>query len=279
MSHDNAGMSGRTVLVTGATSGIGERTALELARMGARVLVHGRTREKAERAAAGMAVAAPGAVPIPVFGDFSVIDEVRGVAEQTLAATDRLDVLVNNAGTYMPTYVETVDGIETTFQVNHIGAFVLTTLLDDLLAASAPSRIITVSSVAHFRGVLRLDDDEPMSPYDAYEAYATSKLANVLFAVEAASRFYGTGVTSNSLHPGVTDTKLLRLGFPDSQGADVSVGAATPVYLASSPDVEDVTGRYFVNQHPATATPLVEDRALRARLWDVSQTLGRVSAR
>lgn len=272
-------MTGKTVMVTGATSGIGEATALELARLGARVLVHGRDKLKATDAADRIRAAVPGADPLPVAGDLSSLIEVRRLAESVMRATARLDVLVNNAGTYCPSCVATVDGLETTFAVNHIAAFALTALLDDLLSASAPSRIVTVSSVAHFRGVLNLDEEAPPEPYVGYAAYAASKLANVLFAVEAASRFFGTGVTSNTLHPGVTDTKLLHRVYPDQHGGDAFLGAATSVYLASAPEVEDVTGRYFVNQHPAKASPLADDRAVRARLWDLSQRLGGVAAR
>lgn len=272
-------MSDKTVLVTGATSGIGYETARQLAQSGARVLVHGRNKVRATAAVEAIAEALPDTDLVPVSGDFSSMDEVRRLVEQVTRKTDRLEVLIHNAGVYMPQYAETVDGLEMTFEVNHLAAFAITALLDDLLSRSAPARIITVSSVAHFRGELHLEDDEPRRPYDGYEAYAASKLANVLFAVEAAARFSGSGVTSNTLHPGVTDTKLLHVGFPDQHGAHVSVGAATPVYLASSPDIEDVTGRYFVNQHSALMTPLADDLALRTKLWRASDRLAGVAAR
>jgi NAD(P)-dependent dehydrogenase (short-subunit alcohol dehydrogenase family) len=272
-------MTGKTVLVTGASSGIGARTALELARMGARVLVHARDDANARRAADEILASVPKADLIPIAADLSSMSAVRGLAERVTRQTDRLDVLINNAGVYMPDRIETEDGIETTFAVNHVAAFALTALLDDTLARSAPSRIVTVSSVAHFRGVIDFDDPGHKRHYDPYVAYASSKLANVLFSAEAAARFAGSGVTSNSLHPGVIDTKLLRAGFPGQSGADVAVGAATPVYVASSPELADVSGRYFVNQHPAQASSLADDQELRIRLWEITERLSGVAAR
>jgi NAD(P)-dependent dehydrogenase (short-subunit alcohol dehydrogenase family) len=272
-------MAGKTVLVTGATSGIGLRTALELARMHARILVHGRTAHSAAAAVAAIREEVPAAVLVPLAADLAELAAVRGLAAQVKASTDRLDVLINNAGVYMPEHVETADGFETTLAVNHLAPFALTVLLDDMLVHSAPARIITVSSVAHFRGLIDFEDLNHEHSYDAYGAYADSKLANVLFAFEAASRFSGTGVTSNTLHPGVIETKLLRTGFPGQHGAGTDVGAATSIYVASSSEVDDVTGRYFVNQHPAAASPLAGDHELRNRLWETSELLTGVSSR
>jgi retinol dehydrogenase-14 len=175
--------------------------------------------------------------------------------------------------------VLTADGNETTFAVNHLAAYALTALLNRLLLESAPARVITVSSVAHFRGRIPLDDPAYSGTYDAYTAYADSKLANVLFAFEAAGRFAGTDITSNALHPGVIESKLLRTGFPAQSGSSPEVGAATSVYLASSPEVDDTTGRYFVNQHPAHPAPESLDHGLRESLWQLSEELTGVAAR
>jgi NAD(P)-dependent dehydrogenase (short-subunit alcohol dehydrogenase family) len=261
-------MVGKTVLVTGATSGIGLETAAQISRMGARVIVHGRSREKVIDA-----MSVIGGELQPLVADLSSFAQVRSAAAEVLATNDRLDVLVNNAGVYMPHRVVTADGFETTLEVNHLAPFLMTNLLLARLADSAPSRVITVSSVAHFRGVLDFDDLNLERFYDPYTAYATTKLMNVMFAFGLAARVAGTGVSSNALHPGVIDTKLLAAGFPRQHGASPAVGAATPVYLASSEEVEDTTGRYFVNQHPAEVSPLARDEALRARLWNVSERM------
>lgn len=266
-------MTGRTVLVTGATSGIGRETAAQLASMGARVLVHGRTADSVDRAARELEDASHGGLLEPISADLTSLAAVRDLADEVGRRAEHLDVLVNNAGTYVVSHALTPDGNETTFAVNHLAAFALTLLLGGLLEESAPSRVITVSSVAHFRGTIPLEDPTYSSGYDAIEAYADSKLANVLFALEAAGRFAGTGVTSNTLHPGIIDTKLLRAGFPDRSGASPAVGASTPVYLATSPEVEDVSGRYFVNRHPAQPAPAALDHELRERLWAVSQDI------
>lgn len=272
-------MTGRTVVVTGATSGIGYETALQLGRMGARVLVHGRTLDRAVHATEALERQGPEGAYVPLAANLASLSEIRDLAAQIERATARLDVLVNNAGTYMPGRVLTADGNETTFAVNHLAPFTLTGLLNRLLLESAPARIVTVSSVAHFRGDTPLGDPTYARGYDAYQAYADSKLANVLFAFECASRLAGTDVTSNTLHPGVIDTELLHAGFPGQTGASPSVGAATSVYLASSAEVEDTTGRYFVNQHPAHPAPAVADQGLRESLWQLSEELTGVGVR
>lgn len=270
-------MHGKTVLVTGATSGIGRATAVRLARMGADVFVHGRTDESAIGAAASIAEEAASPRVRSLSADLSSLSEVRSLAEAVKRSSDRLDVLVANAGTYQPERTISVDGLETTWAVNHLAHFALTLLLSDLLAASAPSRVVTVSSVAHFRGEIDFGDLDAADAYDPYLAYATSKLMQVMFTFEFGERWAGTGVIANALHPGVTDTKLLHAGFPDQQGVSPDVGSDTVVYLASSPEVEDTTAHYFVNQHPAHASPIASDRDVREMLWQVSERLSGVT--
>ncbi len=272
-------MTGKTVVVTGATSGIGYETALQLGRMGARVLVHGRTRAGAIEAADAMERQGTEGEYVPLTADLASLSDVRDLAAQIERAAGRLDVLVNNAGTFMTERTLTVDGNESTFAVNHLAAFALTGLLNRLLLESAPARVIAVSSVAHFRGRVPLDDPTYAKAWDGYGAYADSKLANVLFAFEAAARFAGTDVTCNALHPGIIETKLLHAGFPGQTGAAPSIGAATSVYLAASADVEDTTGRYFVNQHPAHPAPAATDKGLQESLWQLSEELTGVGVR
>ncbi|MDO8964465.1 MAG: SDR family NAD(P)-dependent oxidoreductase [Coriobacteriia bacterium] len=268
-------MHGKTVLITGATSGIGRESATQLARMGAHVFVHGRTAERAAAASASIARDSRSESVSPVFGDLSSLSQVRALAAAVTAQTDELHVLVNNAGVYMRDRVLTEDGHETTWAVNHLAHFALTLALERLLANSAPARVVTVSSVAHFRGTIDFADPERALGYDGYGSYAASKLMNVLFSMELADHLAGTGVTSNALHPGIIDTRLLHDGFPGQQGASPETGATTVVYLASSPDVEDTSGRYFVNQHPAHPAPATEDLDLRHHLWLVSDDLTR----
>jgi NAD(P)-dependent dehydrogenase (short-subunit alcohol dehydrogenase family) len=265
-------MTRPTFLVTGATDGIGRQTALNLVRQGARVLVHGRNRHRAERAVAELRFA--GGMPDlePVVGDFTSLAEVRALAEEIRSRTERLDVLIHNAGVYMKERVLTKDGLETTFQVNHLAPFLLTHLLLDRLEAAPAARVVVVNSVAHQGGYIGFQNLQGERSYDAYDAYASSKLANLLFSVELAERLRDARITVNALHPGTIGTKLLREGF-NMDGADVEQGARTSTYLATSPEVEGITGGFYMDCQPTASSLFAADPVLRDRLWQVSEEL------
>jgi len=266
-------ISGRTVLVTGATYGIGKETARSLARHGARVLLHGRDAGRA-RAARRDIVSSTGNEQVEVvLADFQSLRQVRALADQVHGLTDRLDVLVDNAGVYQERRHLTEDGLETTFQVDHLAPFLLTNLLLDIVVAAAPARIVVVSSAVHQRAAVDLDDLQGARRYDGYAAYGLAKLGNLLFTYELAERLRGSGVTVNALHPGAVSTKLLHAGFRPSGGAPASEGARTAIYLATSPAVATTSGAYFVDERPTTSSPASYSRELRRAFWELSERL------
>ncbi|MDI3285068.1 SDR family oxidoreductase [Polyangium sp. 15x6] len=262
----------RIVLVTGATDGIGRQTALELLRRGARVLVHGRTAAKAKAVCEVLARESRSSDLVPVAADLSSMAAVRALAADVMAHVERLDVLLNNAGVFMHERKLTEDGFETTFAVNHLAPFLLTHLLLPHVQKSDGGRIVTVSSIAHARGQIDFADLTSERYFHGYTAYATSKLANVLFAYEIGRRLAGTRVTSNALHPGVISTKLLRSGF-GMGGGTVVQGAATSVRLAIDPALAGVTCKYFSDEHEEASSQASHDRALQRRLYEVSAKL------
>ena len=276
------GIRGKTVLVTGATSGIGLHASIDLARQGARVVIVGRDPARSDAALAAVR-AQSGSTDVSLLRcDFSSQAAVRRLAAEYRATQDRLDVLINNAGGVQKARRMTTDGIEMTFAVNHLGGFLLTNLLLDLIVRSAPARIITVSSVGHRQGTLDFDDLGFEQDYSIMRAYSRSKLANVLFANALAQRLAGTGVTSNSLHPGAVDTpiwsgaplwskpfiQLARLFFISAEQ-----GGSYLVALATRPDLDHVTGKYFEKDKMMDPSPLAASAALGSRLWDVSAAL------
>jgi NAD(P)-dependent dehydrogenase (short-subunit alcohol dehydrogenase family) len=276
-------MHGKTVLITGATNGIGLEAAVELARAGARVVMVGRDPVRTGEAAAAVMARSGSADVSHLLCDFSSQAAIRTLAEAVLTRFDRLDVLVNNAGGVNKTRRLTVDGIEMTFAVNHLGYFLLTNLLRDLLVRSAPARVVTVASVGHRRGTLDFADLGYERGYSIMRAYMRSKLANVLFAAELARRLQGTGVTSNSLHPGSVATNIWS-GAPTWAKPLIQIlfrpffltveeGAATIVQLAASPELEGVTGKYFEKGIAVPPAPLARDEALAKRLWEVSAAM------
>lgn len=262
----------KTILITGATDGIGRQTARELASQGHRIVLHGRNEEKAERTKTELIQETGNRSIETATADFGSLHAVRTLANALKDRLPALDVLLNNAGIFMHERVLTEDGYETTFQVNHLATMLLTLELLPLLKRSAPARIVTVSSIAHRNGRLELDDLQLERDFDGYAAYASSKLANILFTFELAERLEGTGVTANCLHPGVIGTKLLREGF-GSSGASVEEGAATSVYLATSDEVAGVTGRYFAHLREAAVSEVARDPTLQKSLWRESERL------
>jgi retinol dehydrogenase-12 len=276
-------MSGKTCLVTGATSGIGEVAALELARKGANVVLVGRSRPKAEATADRIRREAGSPSVEYLLADLSSQSEIRRLADEVKARYPRLDVLVNNAGAMFSPRRETVDGIEMTFALNHLAYFLLTNLLIDTLKASGPSRVVNVASDAHrMVSGIDFDDIQAKKAYKPFRVYGQSKLANILFTRELARRLEGSGVTANSLHPGFVATNFttgegwLFWGF--QQAARVLAitperGAETTIFLASSPEVEGVSGRYFAKCKEARPTPAARDDEAARRLWDLSERM------
>jgi retinol dehydrogenase 12 len=279
-------MSGLTCLVTGATSGIGKETALRLAMLGAEVIVVARDKGRGEAAKAEISARVPLALVEVMTADLSSLPQVRRLAAEVLDRRSRLDVLVNNAGVISMRRQLTAEGLETTFATNHLGPFVLTTLLRGLLERSATARVVTVSSAVHKQVKAIPWDDLPYGARTAPgQAYPLSKLLNILFTTELARRLAGTGVTANCLHPGFVRTSLGR-DITGPLGAVVplflrfrpgpATGAATSVYLASSPEVAGVTGGYFVKCKPARPSAPARDPVAAARLWALSEELAGV---
>ena len=262
----------KTALITGATDGIGRQTARQLIAGGWRVLVHGRNQSKAADQAKALAREHADAHIEPVSGDLSRMSEVTALADQVRDAAPVLDVLINNAGVYEPRRHLTADGFERTMAVNHFAHFLLTRRLLDTITGAPGGRIVVVSSMTHQGARLDLGDLTFARGYSAYSAYAASKLANILFARALAERLEGTSTTVNALHPGVIGTKLLRAGF-GMGGSPVEQGARTSVYLATSPEVQGVTGKYFVDSHEARMSTEARDRGLAQSLWAESERL------
>ncbi|MDZ4338820.1 MAG: SDR family oxidoreductase, partial [candidate division NC10 bacterium] len=246
-------MSGRICMVTGANAGIGKATALGLAKMGGTVVMVCRSRERGEATLAEIKQESGNASVHLLLADLSSQDDIRRLAAAFNAKVPALHVLINNAGIIPRKRTVTGEGFETQFAVNHLAYFLLTHLLLDILKASAPARIVTVSSQVHHGASIDFDDLQSERAYRPTRVYASTKLANVLFTYELARRLEGTGVTANCLHPGSVATNLLADFLPTPLrfvtkivGVSPEKGAQTPLYLATSPEVEEVTGKYFV---------------------------------
>jgi NAD(P)-dependent dehydrogenase (short-subunit alcohol dehydrogenase family) len=275
-------MEGKTCVITGASSGIGKASAVQLASMGAKVVMVCRSLERGERAKAEVeAKSGSGSVEM-MLADLGSLGSVREFARKYEDSHDSLHVLLNNAGSVRLRRSLTVDGFEATFQVNYLSPFLLTNLLLPLLKKSAPSRIVNVSSAAHYGGHIDLGDLQLQKGYGVMRAYSRSKLALVLFTRELARRLEGTGVTANSLHPGTVATNIWgsALGPASFLGKVARLflispekGARTQVYLASSPEAEGVSGEYFESSAKRRSSDESYDQALAERLWDASAAM------
>ncbi len=277
-------LEGKTVLVTGATSGIGKVTALELAKMGASVVIVGRNGVKIGQVIQQIKDRSQNPAVDGLDADLSSMAEVRQVAQLFRQKHPHLNILVNNAGAIFAHRMVTADGYEMTFALNHLAYFLLTNLLLDKLQASSPARIINVASRSHYGAVLDFDDlqNEKHYPYGGNRAYGQSKLANLLFTYELSRRLAGTAVTVNAVHPGTVAT-----GFGENNGGMMHLGmqifhqfsltpeqgADTIIYLAASPDVEGITGKYWSERKEVISSPVSYDEAAQKRLWELSARL------
>lgn len=275
-------MKGKTVVATGATSGIGEVAVLALARMGARIVFIARDERRAEATLKKLETRAPRLGHALHLADLSLIAETRRVGQAIAQQEPRVDVLINNAGAMFSDRRVTPEGLEMTFALNHMAYFTLTAALTEKLAASAPARVVCTSSTAHQGMSLDFSDLQSARRYNGWQAYGRSKLANILFTRELARRLAGTGVTANCFHPGVVATRfgsasggltslLLPLARPFFSSPEQ--GADTLVYLASSPDVANASGAYFVKRQVAEPSPAARDDSAAKRLWEASEAL------
>ncbi len=269
-------MRGKTVVITGGTSGIGEVAAVALAQMGARIVLVARDKARGDATLARLRDSGPGVAHSAHFADLLRLAEMKRVAAQIAAHESRIDVLINNAGALFATRRLTEDGLECTFALNHMAYFVVTEGLRERLTASAPARIINTASAAHQGATLDFDDLQSAKRFGGIKAYGRSKLCNILFTCELARRLHGTGVTANCLHPGFVATR-----FGDQSGALMSrvvwlakffaisptKGAQTIIYLASSPDVARTTGQYFYESVPTIPAPPAQDDQSALLLW------------
>jgi len=276
-------MQGKVIVITGATSGIGQVAAERLAGMGARLVLVARDKVRGQAMLARLREHAPGISHSIHYADLSRLVEMKRVAAEIAAAETRIDVLINNAGALFGSRQVTEDGLELTFATNHMAYVVLTHGLRERLLASAPARVVNTASAAHERARLDFDDLQSTHGYRGFKVYGRSKLCNILYTRELARRWAGTGVTANSLHPGFVATR-----FADQSGGLFSYvvrvaklfaisqekGADTIVYLASSPEVAHVSGAYFYKCHPATPSKEAQDDAAARRLWLESARLG-----
>lgn len=285
-------MNGKVVLVTGGTSGIGKATAMGLAALGAHVVITGRDQTRGAAAVAEIKYESDNNAVDLLLADFTSLAQVRQLAATVQATYDRLDVLVNNAGVWQRTRTETVDGLETTFAVNHLAPFLLTNLLLPLLQRSAthrvPARVVNVASMGHQYVSLNIDDLQSTGGYSQQRAYNQTKLANVLFTYELARRLEGTGVTANALNPGWVNTNMThstggvaammnRIARPWQ--LTPAQGAQTLIFLASSPEVAGLSGKYFDGQQERPSSKESYNQRLAQRLWRVSAELTGLAAK
>lgn len=271
-----------TIMVTGATSGIGEEAAKELACLGERVIIVGRDSKRCQRTIERIKAVSGNPLVDYLVADLSSQDQIHQLAADFKQRYDRLDVLINNAGAFHLFRQESVDGLEMTFALNHLNYFLLTILLLDTLLASAPARIINVSSNSHYGEELDFDDLQLRRLYLGWQAYGRSKLANVLFTYELSRRLEGVNVTANAVHPGFVATNIgknngwlarLFVDFWHRRALPVDKGADTVIYLAASSEIEGVSGKYFVKKKPVKSNPISYDEDVALQLWEISEEL------
>lgn len=279
MKKTNHRMAGRVCLVTGATSGIGAVTALELARMGATVIAGGRDEQKAAKTVTRIRRQTGNKAVEYLLADFSSLDQVRSLANSFREQHQQLHVLVNNAGAIFLRRKLSHDGIEMTFAVNHLAPFLLTNLLLETMVASAPARIVNVASDSHETARMNFDDLQGQSSYNFMRAYGQSKLANVMFTYALDSQLEGSGVTANALHPGLVATNMgSNNGLPVGLfrplmrllALSAEEGAQTSIYLASADQVADMSGKYFFKKRAVPSSPASYDQGAQQRLWQIS---------
>jgi NAD(P)-dependent dehydrogenase (short-subunit alcohol dehydrogenase family) len=281
-------MHGKVVVITGATSGIGQVAAEQLAGMGARLVLVARDKARGEATLAKLRHAAPGLTHTIHYADLSRFAEMKRVAAEIAAAEPRVDVLINNAGALFGSRQVTADGLEMTFATNHMAYFLLTLgLRTSLLAAAPTARVINTASDAHKGKKLDFNDLQSAQSYSGFNVYGRSKLANILYTRELARRWAGTGVTANSLHPGFVATRfgdesggMLSFGVRVAKNFAISPekGAETIVYLASSDEVANISGKYFYKCRVATPTKEAQDDEAAKRLWVETEKLAGISS-
>ena len=264
-------MKSKQILITGSTDGIGKQTALELAKAGHKVIIHGRDEERVRTVFEDIRKKTDNDSLGYVVADLSSLAEVKQMAGKVKSEYSGLDVLLNNAGVFRGLRELSKDGYEMTFAVNHLSHFLLTNLLLDTIKKSEQGRIVTVSSMAH-ASAIDFDNLQGKKFYDGYTAYAYSKLCNILFTFYLADKLAETNVTANCLHPGVISTKLLHAGW-GMGGASLSQGAETSVFLATSPDVENVSGTYFISKRESNPAAISFDKTIQQKLWDLSMEM------
>lgn len=264
-------MNNKTILITGSTDGIGKQTALELAGLGATVIVHGRNELKAKAAAEELISKSENSNIDFFFADLSSLNDIRQMSGAIHEKYKQIDIMINNAGVYKNNRELSVDGFELTFAVNHLAYFLLTGLLLNLLKKSNSGRIINVASQAH-ASFLDFENLQAEKSFDGYDAYSRSKLCNILFTYQIARKLTDSTITVNALHPGVINTKLLHNGW-GSGGSAIGEGSETSVYLASSPDVKQISGQYFSNLKSTRSSLISYDLEIQNRLWDISESM------
>ncbi|MDX2274404.1 MAG: SDR family oxidoreductase [Hyphomonadaceae bacterium] len=275
-------MQGKVVVITGATSGLGKAGAEELARRGARIVFTARSQARAEETLAALKQAGPGAAHRYVLGDLSTLAEMKRVGAEIAASEPKIDVLANNAGAIYTARQETVDGLELTFATNHMSYFIITNALLPALKATPGARVVSTASGAHHMAMFSIDDLQLRQGWTTFGAYGASKLCNILFTRELAKRLQGSGVTANCFHPGFVASGFAKNNGFVAQAAmflgapfalTPAKGADTLIYLATSPDVANVSGKYFARRRQTPISAIANDDAIAAKLWAESERI------